>query len=225
MSKELEGIRVAIIAVDGFEESELTRPMERLVKEGASVEVVSLRRGSIRGVTHLRPGEKVSVDRTIFTADPDEYEALLIPGGLTNPDLLRQSGRVLDFVRQFDEAAKPIATLCHGPWVLISAGLVKGRRLTSWSGIRDDVTNAGGEWENKSVVVDGNWVTSRGPHDLTQFNRAMVAHFGLATHASDRRLPIPFGRLAAGGLALAAIGYGVRRYGQQEEREGEGPFG
>jgi protease I len=217
MSKQLEDVRVAIIAVDGFEESELVRPMRRLAKEGANVEVISLRRGSIRGMNFLRPGEKVRVDRTIFTADSEDYDALMIPGGLTNPDLLRQSGRVLDFVREFDEAGKPIATLCHGPWVLISAGLVAGRRLTSWPGIRDDVENAGGEWRNRSVVADGNWITSRGPHDLMQFNRAMVEHFGRAKYVGDRWLPIPIGRLAAGGIALAAIGYGVRRYGQEQE--------
>ncbi len=217
MSRHLEGIRVAAIAVDGFEQVELTRPLRRLRKEGADVEVISLRPGSIQGMNFLSKGIKVKVDRTIFTANPDDYNALLIPGGLTNPDLLRQSRRMLDFVRSFDDENKPIASICHGPWVLISAGLVAGRRLTSWPGIKDDITNAGGEWQNKSVVRDGNWITSRGPHDLIQFNRALVEHFAPGMSARDRRLPFPFGRMAVGGIALAAaVGYGVRRKGKEE---------
>jgi protease I len=151
------------------------------------------------------------VDRTIFTANPDRYDALMIPGGLTNPDLLRQSRRVLEFVRAFDEDDKPIATICHGPWVLISAGIVEGRRLTSWPGIKDDVVNAGGIWENKAVVKDGNWISSRGPHDLLQFNRALIEHFSPNMTARERRLSVPLSRLAAGGLALAALRYGLRR--------------
>jgi protease I len=216
MARHLEGVRVAAIAVDGFEQVELTRPLRKLKREGAEVEVISLRPGSIRGMKFLSPGAKVKVDRTIFTADPEDYDALLIPGGLTNPDLLRQSRRILDFVRHFDEAGKPIAALCHGPWVLISAGLIAGRRLTSWPGIKVDVVNAGGEWKNKSVVRDGNWITSRGPHDLVQFNRALVEHFGPDRSARDHRLPLPLGRIAVGGLALAAIGYGMRRRDHEE---------
>jgi protease I len=211
MPKHLEGVSVAAIAVDGFEQVELTWPLRKLRKEGAHVEVVSLRPGSIQGMNFLSPGEKVAVDRTILTARADDYDALLIPGGLTNPDLLRQSRRILDFVRSFDEAGKPIASICHGPWVLISAGLVEGRRLTSWPGIQDDVRNAGGVWENKSVVKDGNWITSRGPQDLLQFNRALVEHFSPSMVAHDRRLPIPLGRLGLGGLAVAALAYGLRR--------------
>jgi protease I len=220
MSKHLMGVRVAAIAVDGFEQVELTRPMKKLVSQGATVDVVSLRPGSIRGMNFLSPGAKVKVDRTIFTADPDDYDALLIPGGLQSPDMLRQSKRVLRFVRAFDEADKPIATICHGPWLLISAGLVEGRRLTSWPGIRDDVTNAGGEWENKSVVRDGNWISSRGPQDLLQFNRAIVEHFSPALTASDRRLPVPGARYLLAGLALAAVGYALRRldFSGEEER-------
>jgi protease I len=218
MGKRLEGLRVAVIAVDGFEQVELTRPVRRLRKEGAEVEIVSLRPGSILGMNFLSQGTKVKVDRTIYTARPRDYEGLLIPGGLINPDLLRQSRRVLDFVRAFDAAGKPIASICHGPWVLISAGLVAGRRLTSWPGIADDVRNAGGLWENKSVVHDGNWITSRGPQDLLQFDRAIVEHFDPEATAHDRRLPVPLRSLALGGLALAAIGYGARRWEQGELR-------
>ncbi len=212
MKGRLTGVRVAVLAVDGFEQVELTRPVRKMRREGAEVEVISLRPGSIRGMNFLSPGAKVKVDRTIFTADPTHYDALFIPGGLTNPDLLRQSRRVLEFVRRFDAAGKPIAAICHGPWVLISAGLVEGRRLASWPGIKDDVRNAGGEWVNKAVVTDGNWITSRGPQDLLQFNRAIVEHFGRG-RAREHRLPVPASGLAMGGLALAAIGYGLRRMG------------
>jgi protease I len=222
MAKQhLTGVRVAILAADGFEQLELTRPRKALLDHGASVEVISLRPGSIRGINALYPGSKVKVDRTIYTARAKSYDALLIPGGFVNPDLLRQSKRVLDFVREFDRAGKPIASLCHGPWVLISAGLVSGRRLTSWPGIKDDVRNADGIWENHSVVKDGNWITSRGPHDLLQFNRAMVRHFSPALEATERRSAIPFGRIALGGLAIAALGYGLRQLegGEQPPRQ------
>lgn len=217
MGKQLEGIRVAVLAMDGFEQVELTRPLRKLQKSGAEVEIISLRPGTILGMNFLKPGRKLEVDRTIFTADPDDYDGLLIPGGFANPDLLRQSRRVLDFVTRFDAAGKPIATLCHGPWVLVSAGLVRGRRMTSWPGIRDDVENAGGEWINRSVVHDGNWITSRGPQDLLQFNRAIIEHFDPEGSTHDRRLPVPLGRIAVGGIALAAIGYGLRNRNGAEQ--------
>lgn len=212
--QELAGRRVAVIAADGFEQVEVTRPRGALARHGAEVEIVSLRPGSIRGMNLLVPGKKVKVDRTIFTADPEEYDGLLIPGGFINPDFLRQSESVLDFVREFDRSGKPIAAICHGPWVLVSAGLVSGRRLTSWPGIRDDVRNAGGRWEDKAVVRDGNWISSRGPQDLLQFNKAIVEHFGPSLTARERSSSVPVGRAVAGGLALAALGYGLRRLEQ-----------
>ena len=220
-TRPLEGVRVAILAADGVEQVELTRPRKRLEDVGAEVEVVSLRPGRIRAMNLLYPGRKIPVDRTVFTADPDDYDALLLPGGFVNPDFLRQSKRALNFVRRFDAAGKPIAALCHGPWVLVSAGLVEGRRLTSWPGIRDDVVNAGGLWEDKAVVVDGNWVSSRGPHDLWQFNRALVEHFGAREDAHERRYMLPVGELVAGGLALAAVGYALTRL--RAERAGDEP--
>ena len=136
---------------------------------------------------------------------PDDYDALLIPGGLMNPDLLRQSEQVLDLVREFDASGKPIASICHGPWVLISAGLVEGRRLTSWPGIRHDLENAGAIWEDKAVVVDGNWLTSRSPKDLAQFDKALVAHFSPAMTAREHRSAVP-GKLLAAGVAAALLG-------------------
>jgi protease I len=205
----LSGVRVAILAADGFEQVELTRPRRELVEHGAEVEIVSLRPGSIRGMNLLVPGKKVKVDRTVFNADPGDYDALLIPGGFVNPDLLRQSERVLEFVRAFDRARKPIAAICHGPWVLISAGLVRGRRLASWRGIQDDVRNAGGIWEDMAVVKDRNLITSRDPGDLVHFNQAMVAHFGPGMVARERRHALPYGWLA-GGLATVALGLAAR---------------
>lgn len=210
----LKGIRVAILAADGFEEVELTQPRKALLAEGASVDIVSLRSGSIAGMKHLVPGKKIKVDHTVDSADPASYDALFIPGGLINPDLLRQNTAALDFVRAFDRADKPIAAICHGPWVLISAGLAEGRRLTGWPGIKDDVRNAGAEWENMAVVRDGNWITSRGPHDLVQFNAAIVEHFSPELEADERSFALPLGKIAAGGLALAAVGLAARWWGQ-----------
>src|SRR5690348_2707111 len=159
-TKRLQGLQVAALVADGFEQVELTFPKSRLEKEGATVEVISLRPGSVRGMNLLYPGKKVHVDRTIFTATASDYDALLQPGGFINPDFLRQSESALEFVREFDRAGKPIAVICHGPWVLVSAGLVRGRRLTSWPGIKDDVMNAGGMWEDSALVRDRNWVSS-----------------------------------------------------------------
>jgi len=211
MAGQLDGMRVAIIAADGFEQAELEGPIKALRDNGAETEIVSVHRGTVRGVHKSEPGDEIAVDRTIFNADPDEYDALLIPGGLKSPDTLRQSSRILDFVRWFDEAGKPIAAICHAPWVLVSAGLVKGRRLTSYPGIRDDVENAGGDWVDQAVVIDGNWVTSRTQRDLSRFNRAIVTHFSRAGHEEPHWMTPSLGRIAAGGLALAALGYGVKR--------------
>ncbi|HWN67411.1 MAG TPA: type 1 glutamine amidotransferase domain-containing protein [Haliangium sp.] len=214
----LSGVRVAILAADGFEQVELTRPRKQLIDHGAEVEIVSLRRGSIRGMNMLAPGKKVKVDRTIFSANPWHYDALLIPGGTANPDFLRQSDEALEFVRSFDRAGKPIAAICHGPWVLISAGLVRGRRLASWPGIRDDVHNAGGVWEDEALVKDRNWITSRHPGDLPRFNAAIVEHFSPALVPEERRHALPYGWLAAGGLAVLGLGLLARWLAAREHR-------
>jgi protease I len=206
----LSGVRVAILAADGFEQVELTRPRKQLIEHGAEVEIVSLRPGSIRGMNLLAPGMKVKVDRTVFIADPRDYDALLLPGGTVNPDSLRQSDEALEFVRAFERAGKPIAAICHGPWVLISAGLVRGRRVSSWPGIKDDVRNAGGIWEDMAVVKDGNWITSRHPGDLPQFNQAIVEHFGPGLVAHERSHAVSYGWLAAGGLAVLGLGLAAR---------------
>jgi protease I len=217
--QQLVGHRIAVLAADGFEQVEVTYPVHALEKHGAEVEIVSLRPGSIRGMNLLYPGKKIDVDRTVFTADARHYDGLHIPGGFINPDFIRQSDRALEFVREFDAAGKPISVICHGPWVLISAGLVDGRRLTSWPGIRDDVQNAGGDWVDAAVVHDGNWVSSRGPQDLRAFDKAIVKHFAEHAGASDRDgvgvggggRDGTWGSLVAGGLAAATIGYAARQ--------------
>ncbi|MDB4965801.1 MAG: ThiJ/PfpI family protein [Myxococcales bacterium] len=216
MGKRLKGVRVAVLAVDGVEQVEATLPMRALRKAGADVRLISLRPGNIRSVNFIWRGKKLAVDDTVFQSDPEEYAALLLPGGFVNPDLLRQSERVLDFVSEFDRAKKPIATLCHGPAVLISANLIDGRRLASWPGIADDVRNAGGQWEDSEVVRDDNWVSSRSPLDLRAFTAAMIELFA---ERAPRGLPVPPRRVrwvaTVTRLAkLAAIGgaiYGARR--------------
>lgn len=160
--RTLKGRRIAALAADGFEKVELVIPLRALKRAGAEVHVVSLRHGRIRGLNLHMPATRVGVDKTISETDPAEYDGLLIPGGFINPDLLRQSAEARAFVRAFSASGRPIVTLCHGPWILASAGLLEGRTLTSWPGIRDDVVNAGATWRDEPVVRDGNLITSRG---------------------------------------------------------------
>jgi protease I len=175
--RRLSGQRIAVLAADGFEKVELTVPVAALRLAGAKCEVISLRHGRIRGVNLHEPASRVHVSKTIVETNPADYDGLLIPGGFINPDLLRQSAEARDFVRAFDAAGKPIATLCHGPWVLASAGVLEGRTMTSWPGVRDDMVNAGAIWLDQPVVQDGNLVTSRGPQDLREFVPAIVDLF------------------------------------------------
>jgi protease I len=184
MDQRLKGRRIAALAADGFEKVELVVPMKALRAAGARVDVISLRHGNIRGVNLHEPASRVHVDKTIAEANPDDYDGLLLPGGFINPDLLRQSAEARAFVRAFDQAGKPIASLCHGPWVLASAGLLQGRTLTSWPGVRDDLVNAGATWLDQPFVRDGNLATSRGPQDLIPFVQGCLDLF--AEHA-----PIP----------------------------------
>jgi len=166
-----------MLAADGFEQVEATRPLREMLRHGAAVDIVSLHRGEIRGMNLLYPGAKLRVNRTVDQVRAVDYDALFIPGGFVNPDFLRQSERARTFALAFDVAGKPIATLCHGPWVLVSAGLVRGRRLAAWPGIQDDIRNAGGTWVDEPLVRDGNWVSSRSPLDLPAFERGMVELF------------------------------------------------
>ena len=181
--------RIAVLATDGFEKVELTVPVGALRAAGAKVDIVSLRRGRIRGVNLHEPASRVRVSRTVEEANVWDYDALLVPGGFISPDLLRQSAEAREFVRAFVANGKPVASLCHGPWVLASAGVLGGRTLTSWPGIRDDMVNAGATWLDQPVVRDGNLVTSRGPQDLALFVEAIVPHF--AGNAAGRRSSRP----------------------------------
>ncbi|NRD55566.1 type 1 glutamine amidotransferase domain-containing protein [Corallococcus exiguus] len=207
--KKLKGMRVAVLAADGFEQVELTRPVKRLEREGARVTVVSLHKGRIRGMNLLVPGRKVRVDATLRDVKAADFDALLLPGGFMNPDFLRQSALALDFVKDADLLDMPIAVICHGPWLLASAGLLEGRHLTSWPGIRNDLENAGAHWTDEPVVRDSNWVSSRGPHDLLAFEHAMVELFAermspaIARRSTAEAAP-RWPRWLAGGLAAAA---------------------
>jgi protease I len=175
--RALKGRRIAVLAADGFEKVELTVPLHALRAAGAKVDVVSLKRGRIRGLNLNLPATRVRVDKTVDQAAVGDYDGLLVPGGFINPDLLRQSAPARGLVREFVESGKPVATLCHGPWVLASAGVLQGRTLTSWAGIRDDVVNSGATWLDQEVVRDGNLTTSRGPQDMAAFVPAMLETF------------------------------------------------
>jgi protease I len=174
---DLHQLRVAILATDGVEEIELTSPAKALKDTGARVDVISDHPGEIQGFEHHNKKGMIHVDRTLDEARPTEYSALVLPGGALNADQLRVQPKVHEFIYEMDRAGQPMAVICHAPWELVSAGVILGRNLTSWPTIRDDVTNAGGRWEDREVVVDGNLVTSRGPKDLPAFNREMLALF------------------------------------------------
>ncbi|MBC8122647.1 MAG: type 1 glutamine amidotransferase [Gemmatimonadaceae bacterium] len=174
---QFHNLHVAVIATDGFEESELTEPVRALKEAGADVEILAPKSGQIQAFRHHDKGSLVSVDRTLDDAKPDAYDALLLPGGGLNADALRVLPQVQAFVQHMQKAGKPIAFICHAPWILVSAGLVRGRTLTSYHTIQDDIRNAGGDWVDQEVVVDDNWVTSRKPDDIPAFNREMLNLF------------------------------------------------
>ena len=184
--QSLNNIRVAIMAMDAFEEAELTEPMRALKEAGARVDVISKNRGRIQGFKHHDKAGTVPVDRTFDEVRPDEYDALMLPGGALNADTARMEPKVREFIKTFNDAGKPMAVICHAPWELISAGIVRGRKLTSYYTIQDDVRNAGGEWVDSECVVDDNLVTSRQPSDLPAFNREMIALYGRVPAGSRR---------------------------------------
>jgi protease I len=185
MADRLKGKKVAILAADMFERVELEEPRKALEAEGARTEIVSIHDGEIQGFDHFDPADTVKVDRTAEEVSVDDYDALMVPGGVGNPDQLRGDENAVALVREFDEQGKPMAVICHGPWVLVEAGVVRGRRLTSWATLQTDIRNAGGEWVDEEVCVDGNLVTSRQPDDLPAFNREMIELFaGARTGAS-----------------------------------------
>jgi protease I len=177
MADVLRGKKVAILAADMFERVELEEPRKALEDAGADVEVVSIHDGEIKGFDHFDPVNTVQVDQTVEDVSHEDYDALLVPGGVGNPDQLRGDENAVSFVRGFHEAGKPMAVICHGPWVLVESGVVRGRRVTSWPTLEMDIRNAGGEWTDEEVVVDGNIVTSRKPDDIPAFNREMLRIF------------------------------------------------
>src|ERR1700749_804403 len=175
--RKLEGKKVAILAADMFERVELEEPRKALEDAGANVEVVSIEGGEIRGFDHFAPAGTVKVDRTVEETSADDYDALLVPGGVGNPDQLRGDENAVAFVRAFHDAGKPMAVICHGPWVLVESGVVRGKRVTSWPTLQTDIRNAGGECPEREGVVAANLVTSRKPDDIPAFNREMLRIF------------------------------------------------
>ena len=185
MARKLEGKKVAILVTDGFEQVEMTKPREALIEAGADVSIVSPRAGQIQGMNHADKGGKFDVDLTLDDARPAEFDALMIPGGLMNPDELRANKQALEFARHFFDSGKPVAAICHGPWILIDADLVRGRTLTSWPHIQTDIRNAGGKWVDQEVVVDNGLVTSRKPDDIPAFNKKMIEEFCEGKHPAQ----------------------------------------
>lgn len=174
MAQLLAGVKIAILATDGFEQSELLEPRRALDQEGAHTEVVSLKSGTIKGWNHTNWGQTVPVDATLDSADPSNYDALLLPGGVMNPDKLRVDATAVAFVRAFFDAKKPVGAICHGPWTVIEAGVAEGRTMTSWPSLKTDIENAGAKWIDSEVVVEHGLVTSRNPNDIPAFNREIV---------------------------------------------------
>ncbi len=179
---KLNDMKVAILAADGFEQAELEDPKKALDETGAKTQIVSPEGGKIQGMQHADKGDKFAVDVKLDDARPEHYDALMIPGGLMNPDTLRSTPAAVKFVRHFFEKGKPVAAICHGPWVLIDAGVVKGRTITSWPAIQTDVRNAGATWVDREVVVDNGLVTSRKPDDIPAFNKKMIEVFCEGRH-------------------------------------------
>lgn len=185
MAEDLKGLRVAVLLTDGVEESELVKPKEALENAGAQVTVISPKGGEIQAFQHHDKSKKYKADKSLDQADPEQFDALLLPGGALNADALRVEPNAQQFARAIDKAGKPIAVICHGPWLLASARLTRGRKMTSFHTIPDDLRNAGAEWQDAEVVVDRNWVSSRKPDDIPAFNREMLKLFAQA--AAQRR--------------------------------------
>jgi protease I len=175
--QSLNGRTVAVLATNGFEQSELETPVQALKAAGAKVDVISLKAGEIQGMEHDRVGRKVAVDKVLSSVKAADYDALVLPGGVANPDTLRIDTGAVDFVRSFAQAHKPIAAICHGPWTLINAEAVEGRKMTSWPSLEADLRNAGADWVDQEVVVDRGLITSRKPDDLAAFCAQMISEF------------------------------------------------
>jgi protease I len=185
MGEELKGRKIAFLAGDGVEQVELTEPWKALEGAGAQVELVSIESGSIQGFEHLDKGKKFTVDRTVSDVNAADYDGLVLPGGVANPDFLRTVDDAVKFTRQFFEQGKPVAAICHAPWTLVEAGVVDGRTLTSWPSLQTDIRNAGGKWVDEEVVVDSGLVTSRKPDDLPAFCAKAIEEFAEGRHSEQ----------------------------------------
>jgi deglycase len=182
VANKLQGKRVAFLATDMVEQVELTEPWKAVEDAGATPELVSLKEGEIQGFNHYDKADTFRVDRTVEEASADDYDALVIPGGVGNPDTMRMDENAIEFTRQFFEQGKPVGVICHGPWMLVEAGVVRGRKVTSWPSLRTDIRNAGGDWVDQEVVVEQGLVTSRKPSDLPAFNEKIVEEFAEGRH-------------------------------------------
>jgi protease I len=187
VANELQGKRVAFLATDMVEQVELTEPWQAVEQAGATPELVSLEEGEIQGFNHYDKADTFKVDRTVEEASADDYDALVVPGGVGNPDTMRGDENAVQFVRGFFEQSKPVGVICHGPWMLVEAGVVRGRKVTSWPSLQTDIRNAGGEWVDEQVVVDNGLVTSRKPDDLPAFNAKIVEEFAEGKHAEQSK--------------------------------------
>ena len=178
----IQNKKVAVLATDGFEQSELQKPVDALKEAGATVEIISLKSGTIKGWNEKDWGDEVSVDKTVDSVKAADYDALVLPGGVMNPDTLRTNKDAVALVSDFMSAKKPVAAICHGPWTLVEAGAVKGRKLTSWPSLKTDIQNAGGTWIDEEVVTDNGLVTSRKPADLPAFCKKMIEEIAEGPH-------------------------------------------
>jgi protease I len=185
VADKLQGKRVAFLATDMVEQVELTEPWKAVQDEGATPELVSLADGEIQGFNHYDKADTFKVDRTVEEASADDYDALVIPGGVGNPDTMRLDENAVEFTRQFFEQGKPVGVICHGPWMLVEAGVLRDRTVTSWPSLRTDIRNAGGNWVDQEVVVEDGLVTSRKPDDLPAFNAKIVEEFAEGRHAKQ----------------------------------------
>ena len=184
---KLDGKRVAFLATDGVEQVELTEPLEAVRDAGAEVDVISLKKGEFQGFDHLDKGQTFTADKAVKDASADDYDGLVLPGGVANPDFLRADGDAVRFVRSFVEAKKPVGAICHGPWTLVEADVIKGRTLTSWPSLQTDIRNAGATWVDEEVHVDQGLVSSRKPDDLPAFCAKIVEEFCEGEHAGQRQ--------------------------------------
>lgn len=187
MANELRNKRVAVLVENGFEQVELAEPVKALKEAGAQPEIVSPQPQKVKGWQHTDWGDEFPVDRRLEEAKPEEYDALLLPGGVMNPDRLRINQAAIRFIRHFVESGKPIAAICHGPWPLIEADGVRGRKMTSWPSLKTDLRNAGAEWVDQEVIVDRGLVTSRKPDDIPAFNRKMIEEFAEGPHRPEAK--------------------------------------